>query len=319
VQLAVVGAGALGRIYGVRLACAGREHRVCFVVRPRRLGERAPFVLEEASGWQRRDVLAAARVAAPPADTDAVLLAVRCEQVDAALAEALAAVPASAPIVTLTPLFPREHEALERALARPVTSAMPGVNGYADERGFVRYWVLPQPTLVDDPGDGAPWRPALAALCDALEGAGLPARLRGGVAALDAGSTTVLYPYIAAVGVAGSVRALAADRELCRLTARAGDECHALARHVGQVAAWASALHHTFAPRWLGAGVALAGALFPEQLRFVDAHFGPKLLAQHLAMGESVRALAADHGVAAPALSELVARLQPRRAPPRRA
>ncbi|MEJ7732553.1 MAG: 2-dehydropantoate 2-reductase N-terminal domain-containing protein [Polyangiaceae bacterium] len=318
-HVAVVGAGALGRIYGLRLATAGRDHGVSFVVRRTRLAERGPFVLEEASGWQRRDVLEPQRVAEPPADADAVLLTVRCEQVDAALAEALAAVPARAPIVTLTPLFPREHAALERALARPVVSAMPGVNGYADARGFVRYWVLPQPTLVDDPGQGSHARPALAELCEALEGAGLPARLRPGVAALDAGSTTVLYPYIAAVGVAGSVRALAADLELGRLTARAGTECRELARRVGEVAPWAEALHRAFAPRWLRPAVAVAGALFPEQLRFVDTHFGPKLLAQHLSMGESVLALAAEHDVAAPALSELVARLRPQRAAPRRA
>ena len=45
--VAVVGAGALGRIYGLRLATAGRDHRVAFVVRPRRLHERGPFVIEE--------------------------------------------------------------------------------------------------------------------------------------------------------------------------------------------------------------------------------------------------------------------------------
>lgn len=315
-RVAIVGAGALGRIYGLRLATAGRDHHVSFVVRPRRLDERGPFVIEQASGWQRRDAIEPERVAAPAAGCEAVLMAVRCEQVDAQLADALAAVAPRVPIVTLTPLFPREHAALEQTLGRAVTSAMPGVNGYADDRGFIRYWVLPQPTLVDDPGEASPLRAALAGLCEALEEAGLPARLRPGVAALDAGSTTVLYPYIAAVGVAGGVRALAADRELSRLAARAGDECRALAGKVGAVAAWAEALHRTFSPLLLRPGVAVAGALFPEQLHFVDAHFGPKLLDQHRTMGESVLALAAEHGHSVPALSELVARLPP--APPRR-
>src|SRR4051812_27675036 len=122
-HITVVGAGTLGRVYGQRLAASGQE--VSFVVRPGRVADTAPFILEQVNGARRRDVLERPdRQVEIPARTQVVLVAVRFEQLDAArvaapggLAELLR--PArSAPIVVLTPLMPKQRRALEDALGR---------------------------------------------------------------------------------------------------------------------------------------------------------------------------------------------------------
>src|SRR5690349_8276501 len=78
-HVTIVGAGVLGRIYGVRLAAVGAK--VSFVVRPARLEERSPFVIEQVNGARRRDeVDHPERVAAIPDDATAVIHAVRFDQ-----------------------------------------------------------------------------------------------------------------------------------------------------------------------------------------------------------------------------------------------
>ena len=53
-------------------------------------------------------------------------------------------------------------------------------------------------------------------------------------------------------------------------------------------------------------GIALARKLAPEAVRFVEQHFGPKLHAQHVAMGEAVLALGRQRGQSMPALARLM-------------
>src|SRR5829696_10586410 len=103
-HITVVGAGTLGRVYGLRLAAGGDE--VSFVVRPSRAIDSSPFVIEQINGAHRRDVLERpVRVVALPPRTQVVLVAVRSEQIDEPLAELLR-VERAAPIVVLTPLMP---------------------------------------------------------------------------------------------------------------------------------------------------------------------------------------------------------------------
>src|SRR4051812_33874925 len=106
-HVTILGAGALGRVYGARLAASGTD--VAFLVRSSRIAEEAPFVIDERNGGRRRDVLdRPARVAEIPAHTDVVIVTVRFDQIVAdagpdALAPRLAAT--RAPIVVLTPLL----------------------------------------------------------------------------------------------------------------------------------------------------------------------------------------------------------------------
>ena len=126
-HVTVLGAGVLGRVYGLRLAAAGDQ--VTFVVRPERVAEAKPFVIEQVNGPRRRDVIdAPARAARIPHATAAVLLGVRFDQIASSspLVDVLREAPPNAPIVVLTPLLPKARAALERAIGRRLVAAMPG-------------------------------------------------------------------------------------------------------------------------------------------------------------------------------------------------
>jgi hypothetical protein len=319
-HVAVVGAGVLGRIYGVRLVAAG--DKVTFVVRPERLAQGVAtdaFVLEQVNGSRRRDALDAPSLAAaiPPA-AEAVLVGVRFDQLAAAppspgtLTGVLRDAPPAAPIVVLTPMLPRPRAAFEQAIGRRLTAAMPGAAGYLDERGVVRYWLTAvAPTLVDPPV-AARETALLDGLLFRLGKAGLPAHRERDVGGLNAATTTAFYPLIAAIDAGGGVDGLLADRDLFATTIEAARESDALGQKVGKVASWAHLLTRFVGPYTLKPAVALARGLAPEALRYADAHFGPKLHAQHLAMGEAMLALGREHGQPMPALGKLMDTLRSR-------
>jgi 2-dehydropantoate 2-reductase len=316
-HLSVVGAGVLGRVYGVRLATAtgpGGKNRVSFVMRPARLKDTSPFVLEQVNGAHARHVLEAPeRVATIPSDATTVLVAVRFEEIralDGDLVALLRAAPSAAPILVVTPLLPTVRLALERALGRAVVPAMPGAVGYIDERDVVRYW-LPKvtATLVEEE---TPNRHAVEDVARKLSEAGVPTRLERGVEALDAATTVGFFPLIAAIDAGGGIDALLADKELLGTAIDASKETDALAKKVGRPAAWAGILTKFVGPFTIKPGIALARKLSPEAVRFIEQHFGPKLHAQHLAMGEAILALGRDRGQTMPALGRLMAAVRAR-------
>jgi 2-dehydropantoate 2-reductase len=314
-HVTVVGAGVLGRIYGVRLAVAGEQ--VSFVVRPERAGESSAFVLEQVNGPRRRDALdRPERVTRIPRAAGVVLLAVRFDQLTgASLLEIVREAPA-VPLIAITPMLPGPRAAVEAALGRQLTAAMPGAAGYLDERGVVRYWLSAlAPTLIE--GNAASSSaPALDHLVHRLGKAGLPAHREREVGALNAATTTAFFPLVAAIDAGGGVDGLLADRELLATVIDAARESDALGQKLGKVASWAHVLTRFVGPYTLGPAVALARRLVPEALRFAQEHFGPKLHAQHLAMGEAILALAREHGLPAPALARLVEVLRSRAAEP---
>jgi 2-dehydropantoate 2-reductase len=310
-HVTIVGAGALGRLYGVRLAAAGAQ--VAFVVRPARLGETTPFVIEQVNQQKRRDEIASpTRVGEVPSHTDAVLVTVRFDQIDGALAAALRNAPTRAPVVALTPMLVAQHAALTSALGRPATAGMPGVSGYLDERDVVRYWIVSvAATLLDDPGaDDATTRAALDGLARVLTGAGIPTRLERDVGTHNAATTVAFFPLIAAIDAGGGVDGVLADKPLLSTVFDAAKESDALARRIGKVASWAGMLTTFVGPFTLKPGIGLARRLFPESVRFVEAHFGEKLHGQHVAMGEAILDVAAQGGVEMPALTKLLSRLR---------
>jgi len=322
-HVTIVGAGALGRIYGVRLAAAGEE--VSFVVRAARLAETAPFVIERVNADKRRDVIDHPhRVAEIPKRTSAVLVAVRFDQLEGpgSVADALRGAP-PAPVVMLTPLLPRPRAALEAAIGRRVTPGMPSASGYLDDRGVVRYWIpRVASTLLEDPGhdgaasghgrDAAAARAALDELARRLDKAGIGAHLARDVGALNNATTIAFFPLIAAVCAGEGVDGVLADKELLATVLDAARESEALAQKLGKVASWTHLLMRFVGPYTLKPGVALARTLAPEAVRFVDTHFGPKLRAQHLAMGDAILALGEERGQPMPALVRLMETLRAR-------
>lgn len=312
-RVALVGAGALGRAYGVRLAAARDE--VSFVVRAARVAETAPFAIEQVNGAKRRDVIERPRrFAEVPGDADIVIVAVRFDQLDqtgpGSVAELLRAAP-DRPVVLLTPSMPAQKAALEQAIGRrQILAAMPGVSGYIDERDVVRYWLTGvAATLIEtpDPHHTPPeHRAAIEELTRRLTNADVPTRLERDVATLNTATTTAFFPLIAAIDAGGGVDGILSDKALLSTALEAAKECDALARKLGKIAPWAHMLTRFVGPFTLKPGVALARRLFPEAVRFVELHFGPKLHDQHLAMGTSILALGVEHGIPLPALDRLL-------------
>lgn len=327
-RISIVGAGALGRVYGVRLAAQGDD--VTFVVRPERVHDVRPFLIEQVNSADRRDTLERPRLAADiPADTEIVLVTVRFDQLapgpdlggDAAraagrrtVADLLRGGPA-VPAVVLTPLMPPQRAALEDAAGRPITPAMPSVSGYLDDRGVVRYWIVGFTSTLIDEGDAPAERPLLDELARRLTSADVAARVERGVGAQNLATTIAFFPLIAAIDAGGGTRALLEDEGVLGAALEATRECAALADRLGDVAPWTRLLTRVIGPRTLRPGVALVRLLAPEALRFLDAHFGPKLRAQHLAMGAAIVALGHEHSVSLPALEGLMTAIERRPEP----
>ncbi|XYH95168.1 ketopantoate reductase family protein [Sorangium sp. So ce1128] len=325
-RISIVGAGALGRVYGVRLATQGDD--VTFVVRPERVADVRPFVIEQVNSADRRDTLERPRLAADiPADAELVLVAVRFDQLaprpDAGgpapraagrrtVADLLRGGPA-VPVLVLTPLMPSERAALEEAAVRRIVPAMPSVSGYLDERGVVRYWIVGfASTLIDEEGGFPAERPLLDELARRLTSADLPAQLDRDVGAQNVATTTAFFPLIAAIDAGGGTGALVANKEVLSTALDATKECVALAERLGKVAPWTKLLTSAIGPLTLKPGAALARLLAPEALHFLDVHFGPKLREQHLAMGATIIALGRERGVSLPSLERLMTMIEGR-------
>lgn len=318
-HVTIVGAGALGRIYGARLAAVGEQ--VSFVVREARLAETAPFVIERVNADRRRDVIERPhRVAQIPGATSAVIVAVRFDQIEGegSVIGPLRGAP-PAPIVMLTPLLPKQRAALEQAIGRRVVPGMPSASGYLDDRDVVRYWIpRVASTLLEEPTGQTPdeirARAAVEELARRIDKAGIPAHLAREVASLNVATTVAFFPLIAAIDAGDGIDGVLSDKELLAHVIDAAKECDALAQKLGKPASWAHLLTRFVGPYTLKPGVTLARTVAPEAVRFVEAHFGPKLHAQHLAMGDTILALGREHGVAMPDLAREMEMLRARRA-----
>lgn len=314
----VLGAGALGRIYGVRLAATGVA--VSFLVRKSRLDDSHSFVVEQVNGEKRRDVIERPkRIDAIPNDATVVLLTVRFDQIDQIrrdpndeLARLLRDGPA-VPIIVMSPMLPPQLEALKRVVSRHIVSAMPGVAGYVDDvddRGVVRYWATGiAPTLLDGGASGEAntlFRDILEVLARRLTNDGLSTRFERDVALLNAASTTAFFPLIAAIDAGHGVDGVLGDKALLETALLAAKECETLAKKIGKVAPWTQLLTRFVGPYTIKPGIVLARRVAPETVRFVERHFGRKLHAQHLAMGETIRDVGREHGLDMPHLDHLL-------------
>ena len=314
----VLGAGALGRVYGARLAAAGVA--VSFLVRQSRIDEHHSFVVEQVNGDKRRDVIEKPRrITAIPQDATFVLLTVRFDQVDCIrhdpdneLAKLLLAGP-TIPIVVMAPILHPQLDGLRSVVGRRVVSAMPGAAGYVDDvddRGVVRYWATGiAPTLFDDEaiGEGQPLvRDILEVLARRLTNDGMPARIEKDVAGLNAASTTAFFPLVAAIDAGHGVDGVLNDKALLETALAAAKECETLAKKIGKVAPWTQLLTRFVGPYTLKPGITLARRVAPETVRFVEKHFGRKLHAQNLAMGETIRELGRQHVIDMPQLDHLL-------------
>lgn len=298
-HVAIIGAGALGRVYGVHLADAGE--RVSFVVRAARTSETGAFVIERRNGdRRRRRVSAPERRAEIPTDADVVLLAVRVDQLDASIERLLRAGP-RVPLISLTPLLPLTLARVSGWVDGRVWVAMPTLAASALPDGTAEYWAFrASPSLFEA---GAP---ETAALVAALRRSGLPARLSRDVRQKNPATTLAFFPISVAVSRAGGVEQLLRDEALAELGARAAREAFVLARRIGSIDAPLGLVLRAVTPRTLRAAFALLGKVLPQSTEFVDSHFGDKLGEQHRVLGAEILELGRREGVPLPSLERLL-------------
>jgi Ketopantoate reductase PanE/ApbA len=301
-RVAVVGMGALGCVYGVRLAKrAGVD--VTFVVRPGRQARR--LRITRIDGDRAVDEVFAPTLATGiPPRTESVLVCVRTPDLTDDLDRILCEMPGH--IIVLTPLLPRDQDRMFGKYGRRLRVGMPGVVSYATAEGEYRYW-LPKlaPTLIQDATFGLDGDPLVAALVQA----GLPARMEKGVAQTNVVTTLSLMPLAMALDAAGSVDALLGDKELLRTALDATKEARALASLIGKPPAWVGMLAKFLGPSTLKVGVALARRSSPEAVKYVEDHFGRKLHLQNVAMARAIVQLTTDHGTRGEALAALTRKL----------
>ncbi len=329
-HVAIVGAGALGVVFGVRLGHGAEETKVSFVVR-HQVGARR-MRIEQVDRGSALELDAPARVTEVPDDADVVLVCVRFEQVDDALVERLRG--GKAPVVIMTPIFPDQHAALEEALGPDrVHPGMPGVVSYRVEpdQGEVetfRYWLPSMATTLIERGEQEP--KVIEALAGALNAAGIEARVQPKVHETNLATTFTFVPVMMGIDLAGGIDALLDDDKTLGLVLRAADEARSLARIYGKPAIWADWFVRFASPRSLlgvltpksmvgrslRMAVGFARRRSPEAVRYVEEHFGHKLRTQNLLMAEKMVDLFRGHARPHEAMTDLRDRLRALSSPP---
>lgn len=297
-HVAVVGAGALGAVYGVRVSLRTKA-TVTHVVR--RSIEPRVTVIESVKGGVREEA-SIPRVTEVPGDADVVVVTVGTEDLPA-LEKALA--PSASPIVVLTPMLPRDWHRMRATYGDRVHAAIATVVSYAREDGVFRYWLPPAPTKIDEPRAGD-HGVVVRALADAFSAAGISTRLEMGVHESGPASTCCAVPLAMASALAGSLAALSKDPVLCDLAHRCCKEGVELGKRIGRPdpATLAAPLVAT------SIGLRLLNGFLSEEARhYASLHFGPKLMDQHRQMARDFVEMAEARGLPHAALSELSERL----------
>jgi hypothetical protein len=300
-HVVIVGAGALGTVYGARLARFGG----CEVsVVARTAGPPKVARLERVDDGDVLHWEMPARLERAPARADVVMACVRYDQ--------LGALPARleggrAPIIVMTPMMPGDHSRLSSALVGRVRAGMPSVVSYENGARAVRYW-LPRvaTTLIEAREADGPE----VELVKRLERADISARGQEDVLERNVATTVSFIPIAMALDVAGSIEGVLRDEALLALAFDAAEEGRELGRAVGKAEAWAALLLRFVGPFTLKVAVSAARARAEEAVRYVEQHFGRKLHAQNVAMAAQIVELAKEKGTPHASLSQLLEKLR---------
>jgi 2-dehydropantoate 2-reductase len=327
-KVLIVGAGAVGQVFGRHVQLGGGE--VALLVRPahaRRVARGMTlYALNQPARarWTPRPFTASAVLTAPaqvPAlAPDCVLLCVSSTALRRGswLTELAAAAP-EATVVTLQPGLEDRACIVERLAARGSSAGAAGRRLVTGLIGFMSYAAPLPGEAVEAPGT-AYWLPPLTDLplsgprgrrqpvIELLRRGGLPARRHADVGARLAFTGPVLQMQIVALECAGwRFAALQRQGRLRRLAFEATREAIRIAeRHLGQRSPLGLRL---LRPSIIGAGLGLTRRLAPFELeRFLEVHF-TKVADQTRHELASLQELAVRHGLSATAITSLARRL----------
>lgn len=312
-KIAVVGAGALGSVYALRLS---HVTQVSLVVRDLARAPKRIMADKVMGPGPTSDALDAPIAATEvPGDAEAVLLCVRADQATDDLLRKIAREAPNAIVVALTPLLPKTCTRAKAVLGDRLVVGMPGVVAYepdtdAGSERRIRYWTPRMaPTMLDARASNDPRAATVDALKRDLVSAGLSCEVQPKVATTNAATTIAFFPLVLAIGAAGdSMQRLIDDSALLKLALEAIKECRALAKTIGNLAGFSGVLLSFAGPFTVRAGVKLARSRTPESLTFLERHFGSKLEEQNRAMMAEIEELARERRVAIGALQRLASK-----------
>jgi ketopantoate reductase len=306
-RILMVGAGAVGAVL-TRALEAVKGHDVTYFVRDGRRAQLARVKLLDARSGalhvrERPSVVEASLEPLPHADT--VILAVRAEQLDAAL-DVAARVPGAPRIATASAGFDDLPRVRARFAGRAAVQIVPMFMAYP-EGDVIKWWNPPLArTLVsDEHGDDAA-RAFGEELAAAFAAGGLPSRALRTIAAARDAVLGLGMPLLAGLELAGwDVGAFAGDGELRKLASRGvRDGLRAMVKN--PLAAKLIALTPT---PLVGAALRVTPALVPRAARDMWRVHGPKIAAQTRALLDAMIARADERG-GADGLRELRRRLE---------
>lgn len=299
-HVTLLGSGALGLVYGVRLA---QRERVSFVVRHARADDTSPYTIQRNGDRTPTVVRDPARVESVPQDTEVVLLAIRTDQLDASVRDLLDRGP-DVPVVSLTPLFPDELDQTRAWLGPRLVPALPSLASHVED-GVVRYWLsrVP-PTLIDEEGAS---HPAVRVLVSSLGVAGIPARFAPDVAARNLALTAAFLPSVLLLHASGgSVERATGSKKLLRSAARALRASARVASALGPLPTGMRTLARAATPSTIRAATWTGERVRPELMRYLEGHFGDKTRAQNLLMARQLVSMGEQDNVDMQPVRELI-------------
>jgi ketopantoate reductase len=309
-KVLVVGAGAVGQVYGHALAKGGA--RVTYLVKPKHADEaRRGFVLYPLNRgrtpvrWNDYAV-----VTEPEAGHDVVLLTIASNALRVpGFVEGLAARIGGATVVTLQPAIEDRDLVARHVPEERIVVGMIGLMAYfaplpgeeLPEPG-VAYWV---PPLGACPLAG----PRAEPVARVLRAGGLPAKVQRDVVRARAFGGAVLETFVTALEAAGwDRRALVRDRELVALACRGAREAASVVER--STAAKRPAALAALCPFVARLGLGALGRLAPfDVATFFRVHYA-KIAEQRRVLAAAERDRARELGVPTPALEALQARLE---------
>jgi 2-dehydropantoate 2-reductase len=234
-RICVFGAGVIGSLYAGRLASAGHDLTVVARgARSARIESDGIVLVDEVSGERAAVRVETAPRLDPERSWDVVLVAVRKDQLAAALPELAAN--------RVTPLFVSMINSADgsRSLVEAVGEArlslgFPGAGGARREDGTVLYRIVSGAVQKTTFGElrGAPG-PAVRELASAVGKAGFPVALSGRMDAWQKTHVAMVSPLANAVYArSGDLEALSRDREIIGLTIDAVRDGFAALRSLG--------------------------------------------------------------------------------------
>lgn len=289
-RVAVVGGGPLGQFFALHLAWAGAE--ISLVTRDVDAAELRVFRSRAMPFGSERETQL--RVVSALTEVDAVIVAVRAEQVPSVLAQVAVAGPKVA--LVFTPLMSDELvELRERFPDARVGMPVLAAEVYQDS---LRYWQAPS-TLVES--FDLEHDIHLKELVRLLRLGGVWVRVLPDVAARSSATTAAFFPLHLAIHACPHLTQWGDHPSLVADLAQAMQSSRRLATRMGKVEPGVAALAWWMSKAWrIRYAAALMPRFAPALTHFLEQHFGTKLGLQHVKLAREISATARRLGQPSP-------------------